>query len=82
MKQKEVINISDGTRLGYVCDLVICPEKGHIKCLIIPGPAKVFGFFGREQEYRVSWESVKQIGDDLILIECESKGLLIDIDAE
>jgi YlmC/YmxH family sporulation protein len=81
-KQKEVINIKDGSRLGYVNDFDFCHEKGHCKCLIVPGPARVFGIFGREQEYRVSWEHVKQVGDDLILIECETDKLLKDIDVD
>ena len=81
-KQKEVINIKDGSRLGYVSDIHMCKDKGHCKQLIIPGPARIFGVFGREQEYRVDWEHVKQVGDDLILIECETDKLLKDIDAE
>ena len=79
-KQKEVINIKDGTRLGYVSDFEMCKEKGHTKRLIIPGPARIFGVFGREQEYRVDWEHVKQVGDDLILIECETDKILKDLD--
>ncbi|MCL2702675.1 MAG: YlmC/YmxH family sporulation protein [Defluviitaleaceae bacterium] len=79
-RQKEVINIKDGCRLGYVSDIEMCNEKGHCKRLIIPGPARIFGFFGREQEYRVDWEHVKQVGDDLILIECDTKTLLSDLE--
>ena len=82
LKQKEVINIRDGCRLGYVCDFVMCKDKGHVKNIVIPGPARLFGMFGREQEYRVSWEHVKQIGEDIILIDCETDKILIDSDKE
>jgi len=82
MKQKEVINIKDGSRLGFVTDIEMCSEKGHAKRLIIPGPARLFGMFGREQEYRVDWEHVKQVGDDLILIDCDGDKLLKNIDAD
>ena len=80
LKQKEVINIKDGARFGYICDIDIDDEKGCIKLLIIPGPGKFFGMFGREQEYRIPWDAVKQIGEDIILIECETEKTLVDID--
>jgi len=82
IKQKEVINIKDGCRLGYVCDLIIDKKEGEILKIIVPGPAKLFGMFGREQEYRVDWDDVKQIGDDIILIDCDVKGILVDCDEE
>ena len=82
LRQKEVINVRDGCRLGYVSDFVMCKDKGHIKHIIIPGPARLFGMFGREQEYKVDWEHVKQIGDDLILIDCETKKTLSDFEAD
>lgn len=78
LKQMEVINIKDGCRLGYVCDLELDREKGRIKKIIVPGPARIFGVFGREQEYRVEWDHVKQIGDDIILVDCETEKILLD----
>ena len=80
LRQKEIINIKDGGRFGYVSDIEIDDESGCIKTLIIPGPGKILGMFGREQEYHVPWDSVKQIGDDLILIECETEKALVDSD--
>jgi len=78
MKQKEVINIYDGCRFGYVCDVEIDIVAGCIVAIIVPGPAKVFGMFGREQEYKIPWCSIKQIGEDIILVEVEIKKVLID----
>lgn len=80
MRQKEVINIRDGCRYGYVCDLEIDIEEGLIVKLIIPGPGKIFGVFGREQEYHIPWKNVKQIGEDLILVDIETKKALVDCD--
>ena len=28
-----------------------------------------FGLFGRGEEYRIPWECIKQIGDDIVLID-------------
>ena len=78
LRQKEVINIRDGCRLGFICDIEIDCECGKITALIIPGPGKLFGIFGREQEYKILWACVKQIGDDLILIDADMKDILVD----
>lgn len=78
MKQKEVINISDGCRLGYVSDIMICVKEGKLKKIIIPGPGKIMGVFGREQEYQVDWEKIKKIGDDIILVDVNIDKILVD----
>jgi len=36
------------------------------------------GVFGRDQEYRVPWEMIKKIGDDIILVECQTSIVLVD----
>ena len=69
MKQKEVINIKDCSRLGFVGDVDIDICTGRVTALIIPGPGCLWGFLGRESEYVIPWRDVKQIGDDIILID-------------
>ena len=68
-RQKEVINLADGARLGYVFDAEIDPESGKIEALVIPGQGKVLGIFGKDNEYIIPWESIKKIGDDIVLID-------------
>ncbi len=79
MKQKEVINTSDGSRLGFINDIEVNITTGQIKSIIIPGPAKMFGIFGREQEYKILWENIKQIGDDIILVEGITSEILKEV---
>lgn len=67
-RQKEVINLADGARLGYVFDAEIDKETGQIESLIIPGQGKVLGLFGRDNEYVIPWKSIQKIGDDIVLI--------------
>ena len=69
LKQKEVINICDGQRIGFITDLDFELCNGCITHVIVPGPCKVFGLFGREEEYIIPAECVKQIGADVVLIE-------------
>ncbi len=69
MKNKEIINILDGARLGYICDVEIDWNDGTVKTLIVPGPGKMMGLFGRELEYIIPWNNIKKIGEDTILVE-------------
>lgn len=73
LKQKEVINICDGCRLGYVCDIELDIKKGCIVNIIIAAPGKVFGIFCCEKEYCIDWCDIKRIGDDIILVDVDMK---------
>ena len=69
LRYKEVINICDGCRLGFVGDVEVLLPEGRVTALIVPGPCRFFGLFGRGEEYYVPWDCIKQIGDDIILVE-------------
>ncbi len=71
LTQKEVINIKDGARLGFVSDVDINIKTGCVINIIVAGPCKVFGLFGRDSEYIISWGDIKRIGDDIILVDVD-----------
>ena len=66
---KEVININDGKRLGYVQDVCADLETGKITSIIVPGSNKVLNLFIQSNEIVIPWQNIKCIGDDLILVE-------------
>lgn len=66
---KEVINIADGCRLGYVNDLDLDTECGKVLAIIVPGPCRFFGLFGRDSDYVIPWQCIRRIGDDTILVD-------------
>ena len=66
---KEVINVCDGCRLGYVSDLDVRVPEGQVVAIIVYGPGRFFGLFGRGEEYYIPWDCIKQVGDDIILID-------------
>ena len=68
-RQKEVIDISSGARLGFVTDAVIDEENGEVTALIVPKKGKAFALFGKETEYEISWENIKKIGEDIVLVD-------------
>lgn len=72
LREKEVVNVCDGERLGNICDVDFEEKTGKICSLIIPGPCKIFGIIGRDSEYVIPYECVKRIGADVVLVEVEA----------
>ena len=78
LRQKEIINVGDGARYGFVSDLELDTTEGKILSLIVPGPGRVLGVFGRDQEYRIPWDSITKIGEDTILVDCNTGKVLTE----
>ena len=76
-KQKEVINVCDGFRFGYVNDLVIDLSCGQITDIIIPVQTRNGLFFSRDKEYRIPWRAIKRIGKDIILVEVDTHAVCV-----
>lgn len=68
-KHKEVVNIKDGRRLGYVQDVTANLEDGMITSIIVPGNTKFLGMFSGNNDIVIPWENIKCIGDDIILVD-------------
>jgi YlmC/YmxH family sporulation protein len=73
LRRREVVNVCDGRRLGYVCDVEIDLCCGKICAIIVPGPCWFFGLFSFGDDMIIPWDKIKKIGDDLILVEWECK---------
>ncbi len=69
LRCKEVVNICDGARLGFVCDVEVELPQGRLTAILVPGPCRFFGFFGRECDYRIPWSCIRRIGEDIILVD-------------
>lgn len=68
-KHKEVINISDGRRLGFVQDVTADLDSGVITSIIVPGNTKLLNVFTGSNDLVIPWQNIKCIGDDVILVE-------------
>ena len=68
-KHKEVINITDGKRLGFVQDVTADLESGVITSIIVPGNTKLFNMFSGNNDIIIPWQNIRCIGDDVILVE-------------
>ncbi|NLO89287.1 MAG: YlmC/YmxH family sporulation protein [Clostridia bacterium] len=71
LKTRDVINIDDGRRLGFIRDIDLDVVEGKVKAIILPGTPRIFGFFGRRDDLIISWEKIIKIGVDVILVDLE-----------
>ncbi|MBR2081177.1 MAG: YlmC/YmxH family sporulation protein [Oscillospiraceae bacterium] len=69
LRCKEVVNISDGNRLGYISDLDVDVTCGKILSVIVPGPGKLLGLFCSDYDYQIPWPCIRRIGDDIVLVD-------------
>ena len=68
LQYKEVIDIADGTRYGYIGDVEIDAQHGTIESVIISGKPRWFGLLGRETDTVFPWSSITRFGDDPNLV--------------
>lgn len=68
-RHKEVININNGKRLGFVQDVCANLETGRITSIIVPGNKKLMSMFSKEDDIVIEWEKIKCIGEDIILVD-------------
>ncbi len=67
LKDKEVINICDGKRLGYISDVEINITSGCIIAVVVLFDLRVFGF-GKCEELVIPWEKIGCFGRDTVLV--------------
>jgi YlmC/YmxH family sporulation protein len=69
LKQKEVVNVLDGKRLGNITDIEIDIEKGTLTAIVVPGFTRFLGVFGQSEDIVIPWDKINKIGLDVILVE-------------
>lgn len=66
LKSKEIVNESDGRRLGRITDLVFSLPSGKVEGIVSPfGKSGLF----RSQEIYIPWKYIRMIGEDVILVQ-------------
>ena len=69
LQEKEIINISNGKRIGIIVDVIV-DTNGNIQKLVIE--EKRGRKFSKE-EYEILWSQIVKVGDDIILIDTRNK---------
>ena len=70
LRNKEVINIKNGARLGYVSDVEVDTCDARLVAIVIYGRARLFGLLRIEDECIIDWDDIEVIGEDSVLVNC------------
>lgn len=68
LRNKEIINIKNGARLGYIDDLEFDTETSEVKSFIVYGRSRFFGLFGKDDDIVITCGDIEIIGVDTVLI--------------
>ncbi len=71
IRNKEIINIKSGVKMGFADDIEFDTCTAKICRLVIFGKAKLFGLLGREDDITICWSDIEIIGEDAILVSCD-----------
>ena len=68
---KEVINLSDGSRLGVIdeCELTFDSKSGRINTILVPNKNGLMSFFSENRMITIPWQAIKRIGDEVIIVD-------------
>ncbi len=71
LKEKEVINVFNGKKLGRIIDIVFNSANGEVLGLVVPGDKK---FIRRGDDVFIPLDKLKRIGNDVILVGLQTEG--------
>ena len=71
LRCREVINVSTGQRLGYICDAEIDMAEGRVLSFIVPGERKMGGLIAGDQDFVIPWNGIVRMGKDIILVNAD-----------
>jgi YlmC/YmxH family sporulation protein len=65
IRDKEVINLMDGSRMGHIIDVLFSGELGVVSGFVVPGEKRIFK---KSDDIFIPLEKVRRMGDDVILV--------------
>ena len=68
LREKEVVNIADGSCMGCVSDVEIDAGCARVTAVVIYGRSRLFGLLGREEDLVICWDQIQCIGEDTVLV--------------
>lgn len=80
LNQKEVININDGIRIGFVVDVEVDTATGYIIAIVVQGGncGGMLNIFSKGNEYIIPWCEIKTIGEEIILVDVQISNVMLD----
>lgn len=68
LKEKEVVNVNNGKKLGGIVDVDVDLGVGKIKGILVPKENTTFSFFSSDDNIYIPWSDIYRIGEDVILV--------------
>lgn len=65
LREKDVVNVCDGKKVGYICDILIDCDCGKICALYVSD--RFFGFTAQKSPAKIPWDKIVCIGEDTVL---------------
>lgn len=75
LKNKEVVNVKNGLKIGYVDDIEIDTLSSSVISLVVYGRPRCMGILGREDDVIIKCSNIELIGEDTILVRFEERSL-------
>lgn len=69
LRKKEVVNLTDGRRLGKVCDVVFTYPEGKVLGIVVPGGR---GIRWGKADLFIELKRVCKVGIDVVLVDIKS----------
>lgn len=73
LKNKEVVNVKTGVKIGFVDDVEIDTGSSSVVSLVVYGRPRCMGILGREDDIIIKCQDIELIGEDTILVKFEDK---------
>lgn len=73
LRNKEVVDLRSGMKLGFVDDAELDTVSGKIISLVVYGKPRAFGIMGRDDDIVIKCTDIQLIGEDIILVDFEQK---------
>lgn len=72
LRAKEVINVSDGRRLGNVIDMIFETNCARVTGIVVPASRNFFNLFKGNSDIFIPYQRIVKIGKDVVLVEISS----------
>ncbi len=72
LRDKEVINVKDGGRIGFISDVEVDTKEARLTAVVVYGRLRLFGLLGREADFVIPWGDIVLIGEDTVLVRYEA----------
>lgn len=74
LKEKDVVNIENGMRVGKVMDIEFDTTTGCVEALVVPGGFDFLALLrGEKKGLVIPWPQICRIGDDVILVRFDAE---------